>query len=57
MIAYQMLRIAMRAMSTVLGGVGVFAVYVSFYHPTAGATAILTLGAALAMNRAIEERR
>ena len=57
MATYQMLRIALQAMATVFGGVGVFAVYLSFQHPTDGGTAILSLGTALAMLRALDQRK
>jgi hypothetical protein len=57
MSAYQMLCLAASAVSTVFGGVGVFAVYLSFRDPIAGASAILLLGTALAMQRALPIRK
>ena len=57
MLAYQLLRLAIQAMSALFGGFGVFAVYASFYDPEIGVSAILLLGCAVAMVRAIEDRR
>lgn len=57
MLAYQMLRIALQTMSTVFGGIGVFAVYASFFAPAAGVNAILMLGMATAMTYVLEYRR
>ena len=57
MIAYQLLRLALHAMSSVFGGIGVFAVYMSFRQPSDGVTAILALGTAMAMQRALEWRK
>lgn len=57
MIAYQMLRVALQTLSAVFGGIGVFALYVSFYQPVAGLTAILMLGTATAMVRLTEQRK
>jgi hypothetical protein len=57
MSAYQMLRVAAGAVSTVFGGIGVFAVYLSFRDPIAGVSAILLLGTALAMQHTIGMRK
>jgi hypothetical protein len=46
MIAYQMLRFALQALSVFLGSIGISAVYVSFYNSAAAVNAILMLSVA-----------
>jgi hypothetical protein len=56
MFVLQMLRLALHALATIFGVIGIFAVYLSFRQPADGGTAILALGTALTMLRALDPR-
>ncbi len=56
LLLYQVVRLVLSAISAVLGGVGIFALYASFYDPAAAVIAILMLTAATAIVRAINQQ-
>jgi hypothetical protein len=53
-LAILLMRSALWAVSTVLGGVGVFCALLSFSRPILGADAVILIGAAIAITCALE---